>query len=57
MTTSTDDLDRFQRWLAAELRDAGCEIRALNPEGMAQVTVRRFTEQGWTVTPPDEVTA
>lgn len=45
-------LDLFRAWLANELRDAGCEIRALSPEGMAKVTVERFTREGWVVVPP-----
>lgn len=46
----------FRDWLRDELRDAGCEIRTLSPEGMAEVTVRRLVEQGWHVAPPGPVT-
>jgi hypothetical protein len=54
----TDDgLNLFEAWLRDELRDAGCEIRTLSPEGMAQVTARRMREQGWRVgAPSDELT-
>lgn len=47
------DYAAFRRWLCDELRDAGCELRTLSPEGMAEVTIRRMAEQGWKVeTPP-----
>lgn len=46
---TTDGLYEFEAWLRDELRDAGCEIRMLSPEGMAKVTVRRMREQGWRV--------
>lgn len=46
--------DLFETWLRDELRDAGCEIRTLSPEGMAKVTMRRMCEQGWSVVAPGE---
>lgn len=51
---TADDLDRFEEWLRDELHDAGCEIRALSPEDMAEVTVRRMREQNWRVVAPGE---
>lgn len=44
----------FRDWLTWQPRDAGCDIRYLSPEGMAEVTVRRFRDEGWSVTPPTD---
>jgi hypothetical protein len=52
MQCEVDPFDAFRDWLRWQLRDAGCEIRTLSPEGMAEVTVRRFAEEGWRVLPP-----
>jgi hypothetical protein len=43
----TDDHRAFRDWLVGELREAGCEIRTLSPEGMAQVTVEHMVRTGW----------
>lgn len=45
----TNDHQDFRDWLISELREAGCEIRTLSPEGMAQVTVEHMVRQGWDV--------
>lgn len=45
----TDEHRTFRDWLTTELRLAGCEIRTLSPEGMAQVTVEHMVRQGWAV--------
>lgn len=43
----TEEHRAFRDWLIGELRTAGCEIRTLSPEGMAQVTVEHMVREGW----------
>lgn len=49
--TRSETVGDFEAWLVAELRDAGCEIRTLSPEGMARITVQRLIRDGWSVIP------